>query len=102
MGMEAFLELKDDYTNKRLREIMLDEFNKQKSIETRGKIIQKYEPVFMKPVAKNGRAHFYAPYKMIGNTAIDTLWFNIMVLWLVSLILYIALYFKLLKKAVGT
>jgi hypothetical protein len=39
---------------------------------------------------------------MIGNTAIDTLWFNIMVLWLVSLILYIALYFKLLKKAVGT
>jgi hypothetical protein len=102
MGMEAFLELKDDYTNKRLREIMLDEFNTQKSIETRGKIIQKYEPVFMKPVAKNGRAHFYAPYKMIGNTAIDTLWFNIMVLWLVSLILYIALYFKLLKKAVGT
>jgi len=102
MGMEAFLEMKDDYTNDRLTEIMVDEFNTQKIIETRSKIIQKYEPVFMKPVSKNGRAHFYAPYKKIGNTAIDTFWFNIGVLWLVSLILYVALYFRLMKKIIGT
>jgi ABC-type multidrug transport system ATPase subunit len=102
MGKEAFIELKNDFANKRLTEILLDEFNTQKSVETRGKIIQKYEPVYMKPVSGNGRAHFYAPYKKIGNTVINTLWFNIIVLWLVSLILYITLYFKLLKKAVSS
>jgi len=101
MGKSAFLDLKNDNTNKRLREIVLDEFNTRKSIETRGKIIQKYEPVYMKPVSGNGRAHFYAPYKRIGYTPIDTFLFNIIVLWLISLILYLALYFKILKKVVS-
>ncbi|MCA1741610.1 MAG: ATP-binding cassette domain-containing protein [Bacteroidales bacterium] len=101
MGKSAFLDLKNSHTNKRLREIVLDEFNTKKSIETREKIIQKYEPVYMKPVSENGRAHFYAPYKRIGNMSVDTFWFNIIVLWLISLILYLALYFKILKKAVS-
>ena len=100
-GRKAYLKLKDDYANNRLREIMLDEFNTEKSIETSHKIIQKYEPVYMKPVSDYGRAHFYAPYKKLGNNVIGTLWFNITVLWLVSLILYLTLYFKVLKKVVG-
>lgn len=101
MGKSAFLDLKEDYTNKRLRETVLDEYNTSKSIETSGKIIQKYEPVYMKPVSNNGRAHFYAPYKKIGTITIDTFRFNIIVLWLVSLVLYLALYFKFFKQAVG-
>ena len=102
MGKSAFLDLRNNHTNKRLREIVLDEFNTTKSIETRGKIIQKYEPLYMKPVSGNGRAHFYAPYKRIGHTSIDTFLFNIIVLWLITLILYIALYFKILKRAVSS
>ena len=101
MGKSAFLDLKNNHTNIRLREIVLDEFNTKKSIETRGKIIQKYEPAYMKPVSWNGRAHFYAPYKRIGNRPVDTFLFNIIVLWLISMILYLALYFKILKKAVS-
>jgi hypothetical protein len=54
----------------------------------------------MRPVSKNGRAHFYTPYKMIGNLAMDTFWFNIIVLWVVNLMLYMVLYFNLLQKAV--
>ncbi|MDF1560128.1 MAG: ATP-binding cassette domain-containing protein [Bacteroidales bacterium] len=102
IGRVAFLDLKEDYTNKRLREIVLDEYNTEKSIETRGKIIQKYEPAYMKPVSNYGRAHFYASYKKIGNMSIDTFRFNIIVLWLVSLALYLALYFKLFKKVTGS
>jgi len=102
MGRAAFLDLKEDYTNKRLREIVLDEYNTEKSIETRGKIIQKYEPAYMKPVSNYGRAHFYAPYKKIGNMSVDTFRFNIIVLWLVSLALYLALYFKFFKKVIGS
>ena len=102
MGKGAFLDLKEDFTNRRLREIVLDEYNTEKSIETRGKIIQKYEPAYMKPVSNNGRAHFYAPYKKIGNMSIDTFRFNIIVLWLVSLMLYLLLYFKFFRKVLGS
>jgi hypothetical protein len=52
----------------------------------------------MKAVSKYGRAHFYAPNKLIGEIRIDTYWFNMLVIWLVSVLLYLALYFNLLKK----
>ncbi len=54
----------------------------------------------MRPVSNYGRTHFYAPYKQIGNIAIDTFWFNIIVLWIAIIIFYIALYFNLLQKAI--
>ncbi len=81
LGKEGFQDLKDDYTNKKLREILLDEFNQKKTVPTSDKIVQRYEPVYMKPVSQNGRAHFYAPYKQVGEKRIETLWFNIIVLW---------------------
>ena len=54
----------------------------------------------MKPTSNYGRAQFYAPYKQIGENKIDTYWFNIMVLWIVTLALYIALYYNLLEKVI--
>jgi hypothetical protein len=54
----------------------------------------------MMPTSKSGRTHFYAPYKQIGSIKIDTYWFNLLVLWLVSFGLYIALYYNLLQKLI--
>jgi hypothetical protein len=99
IGRERYNEMKDKYTNKRLTEFVLNEEAKQKSIETDHKIIQKYEPAFMSPVSKFGRGQFYIPLKQVGAITIDTFWFNIIVLWLVTLVLYTALYYKLLMKA---
>jgi ABC transport system ATP-binding/permease protein len=100
IGGEKCSELKENYTNKRLNDVVRNEEAKQKSIETPRKIIQKYEPVFMSPVSRYGRGQFYTPFKQIGEVEIDTFWFNILVLWVVTLILYIALYYKLLQKAI--
>jgi ABC transport system ATP-binding/permease protein len=101
IGRKEFIKLKDNYYNERLEFWVLDRERIDQSTETRKKIIRKFEPGFMKPIAKNGRAQFYAPYKMIGNQEIDTFWFNILVLWFVSFILYITLYFNLLQKALS-
>jgi hypothetical protein len=95
------MSLKENYENAKLKEYLLDDFNKNKSIETPDKIIQKYTPIYMKPVSRYGRAHFYAPYKMIGDIKIDTYWFNIAVLWIVTILLYIALYYNALQKAIS-
>ncbi len=90
--------LRIDYYNKGLATFVLNGDLKDQSVEKPKRIIRKYEPVFMPPTAKNGRAHFCAPFKMIGNVRIDTFWFNVIVIWLVTLLLYVALYFSILRK----
>jgi hypothetical protein len=99
-GNEVLVDLRNNYENRKLRELLLNELVPEKTFETPGKIIQKYQPVYMIPVSRYGRAHFYAPYKMIGNAKIDTFWFNIIVLWLVTLLLFIALYYNILQKTI--
>jgi hypothetical protein len=98
---EGRINLINNFENEELKRLVLDKFSLQKkSIETPEKIIRKFEPGYMRPLSNYGRAQFYAPYKLIGNKEIDTLWFNIMVLWFVAVILYISLYFNLLQKIV--
>jgi len=99
-GVDNLVILKKDHYNKNLEDLVLDRFRVDKSLETDNRIIQKIDPGYMKPVSKFGRAHFYAPYKQIGDIKIDTYWFNIMVLWIVTLILYIVLYYNILEKLI--
>jgi ABC-type multidrug transport system ATPase subunit len=98
---EELIYLRNNYYNRSLADLVLDRTTVKKTLETDTRIIQKYEPVYMRPVSKYGRAHFYAPYKQIGNFKADTFWFNTAVLWMISLFLYIALYFKLLQKLIA-
>ena len=101
MSLQGYTELSSLHENKRLADMLTNQENPEKIIETSDRIIQKFEPVFMKATSKIGRAHFFAPFKRLGNWEIDTFWFNFMVLWAVSLILYAALYFNLLRKLIN-
>ncbi len=101
LGAKWLVDLRNNYENKQLKALVLDETNTVKIIETDRKIIQKFEPCFMKPASRYGRAHFYAPVKRLGNMDINTFRFNTAVIWLVSLLFYIALYFKLLQKVIN-
>ncbi len=100
-GNDWLINLRSNYENKQLKEIVLEQTTAEKYLETSKKIIQKSDPGFMKPQSRTGRAHFYAPCKKIGNLEIDTFWFNVMVIWTVSLLLYIALYFKLIRRIIS-
>jgi hypothetical protein len=101
IGRDEFMKLQNDYSNRNLEDFVLDRFRVDKSIETGKQIIQKYEPGYMKPTSKYGRAQFYAPYKQLGNLRIDTYWFNLLVLWIVTLVFYIALYYNLLQRLIN-
>jgi ABC-type multidrug transport system ATPase subunit len=100
IGKEEFINLKNNYYNKQLETYVLDRFRVDLFKETDNRIIQKCEPGYMKPLSRYGRAQFYAPYKQVGNLQIDTYWFNLILLWVVNLGYYIALYFNLLQKLV--
>jgi ABC transport system ATP-binding/permease protein len=94
------LKWKERNYNESLADILLNRTVLKKSFETRDRIIQKADPVFMSPGSHKGRAHFYAPYKMIGNWRIDTLWFNVVAVWLMSIVMFVTLYFNVLKRII--
>ena len=101
IGKEAFILLKNDYYNKSLENIVLDRLRITQSIETGTRILQKYEPGYMKPVSRYGKTHFYAPYKQIRDLKIDTYWFNLIVLWVSTILLYAALYYCIFEKLIN-
>jgi uncharacterized membrane protein len=62
------------------------------------------DPVYMDPVPEykyNFRSHFFAPRKHFAGRYYDTFWFNMVIIWILILVLYIMLYFDLLKKVIG-
>ncbi len=99
IGEKRLIKLKNDYYNNSLGDIVLDRNNfNDKTYETKDKIIQKFEPAFMKPVSRSGRAALYSPYKQLGKFRIDTVLFDLLILWFASLVMYIVLYFNGLRK----
>ena len=95
---KAFLKLRDDHSNESLEEFVTNKNETVKILEFRGELIQKLDPVFMDPAYPFIKAHFYSPVKMFFGYKADTYYVNIIVLWFMSFLLYIALYFRLLKK----
>ena len=88
-----------DY-NENLANIVLNRLSTSKIFDTDDKFIQKADPIFMPPGSKYGRAHFFAPYKQIGNIKIGTLVFNIIVIWVMVILFFVALYYNLLKRLI--
>ncbi len=97
MGQDELLRLRSATHNSVLADMVLNRNVQQKIYDTEDRIIQKSDPVLMQPDSRIGRAHFYAPYKMIGNLKISTLWFNMAIVWLMNIFLFVTLYYNLLK-----
>ena len=95
---EKFLKLRDNYANKSLEEFVTYKNETVMTIDYKGEIIQKLEPIFMDPKYPFVKAHFYSPTKMVFGTKVDTIVINVIVLWVMAIILYFALYFRVLKK----
>ena len=96
-GKEAFLQMKKDYTNVRLEEILTNRREKG-IIEWNNQLIRKMTPIYMEPLSRFGRAHFFAPVKKLGNVSIDTFWFNLIIIWFSACVYYLTLVFDLLRK----
>lgn len=90
-GNKALVELKKNYTNDALTTFMLNRTEIEKIHDMGDYFIQVSDPVYKEPESHLGRAHFYAPFKQIGNLQVDTFWFNIIVMWIMAGLLYILL-----------
>ncbi len=100
IGKDKVYQLKLDNHNATLANLLLSRDLSSKIYESNTSIIQKKDPVFMKPDSKVGRAQFYASYKLLGNIEISTLYFNIIAIWLMSIIAYFILLYDGLRKSI--
>lgn len=100
IGQDALYKMHQEYYNQSLADFALNQNSMVKTIQGKGRLIRKKDPIFMDPQSRIGRAHFYAPYKNLFGWHIDTLWFNFGVIWLMTLILYFTLWHDTLRKAV--
>jgi len=95
---EEFFKLRNAYTNEKLEEFVINRNETQSTIEYKGEIFQNREPIYMDPNFNFIKAHFYAPVKKIFGLSVDTFVVNILVLWVITIGLYMILSFRLLKK----
>jgi ABC-type multidrug transport system ATPase subunit len=86
------------YHNESVADHVKKIYEKNKIIESDGRLYQQTDPIYLLP--ESTRSHFYAPVKYFFGAYIDTYWFNIAFIWLISVILYAILYFDLLRKII--
>ncbi len=99
---ERFNAIRDAYFNESISDIVRKTFDKNKMLRDGDKLIQVVDPIYQNPEPESVvsfRTHFFAPQKHFAGYFFDTLWFNIMVVWLLTILLYAVLYFDLLKKS---
>ncbi len=99
---EKFNRIKDDFMNESIEDIVRKTFDKNKILRDGDKLVQVVDPIYQVPEPEHFldfRAHFLAPQKHFAGKYFDTLWFNISVVWLLTGLMYLALYFDWLKKA---
>jgi ABC-type multidrug transport system ATPase subunit len=100
LGVKEYTIFENKYFNKKLSDLVLNHQTViQKIDEKDGRLIRKFQPAYMKPTSRFGRAHLYAPVKIIGRFEIDTIWYNVVAIWLYSLFFYLTLRTDLLRKA---
>ncbi len=95
---------KNAYFNESLADLVTNATETDRLMEYNGELIQQVNAVFHEPEASsnplNYRAHFFAPVKYFMGNYIDTFWFNVIVIWLMSALLYLALYFEWFRKGI--
>jgi ABC transport system ATP-binding/permease protein len=95
---EFIASLKRNHHNESLEEFVTNKNEFKRIVEYKGELIQKTDPIYLDPMQKFVKAHFYAPRKQLFGRYISTIWVNVIVIWFMSVLLFIALYFRLLKR----
>ncbi len=97
---KIYINQQNQYHNEAVADIVKNIYMKQ-VVESDGRLIKQRDPIFRITEPEDlfsFRSHFYAPEKYFMGKYFDTFWFNMIVVWIMTGLLYITLYYDLLKK----
>ena len=100
---DALVALKARYHNDQLEEFVTNSGELDRLVSYDGELVQKVDPIYLKPVHRNWiTAHFYAPVKYVFGHEFSTFAVNVVVIWMMTLILAIVLFFDGLRWFIET
>jgi ABC transport system ATP-binding/permease protein len=99
---DAYQWLRNNYFNISLEEALTSKNETQKTIEFDRQLIQKLDPIYMDSGHKFIKAHFYSPTKNLFGLHLGTFVVNVLVIWTMTLFLYLFLYFRVLKRILSS
>ncbi len=95
---EKYIQLKRDYHNEALEEIVTNKNELKKILEYKGHLYQKTDMIYTYP-ERIIISQFYAPKKkLFDGKYYPTFWINLVIIWLFTILLYFMLYFSIIKK----
>lgn len=100
---ETYYKYLDDFHNEAVADHVRKIYERKKIIEFDHRLVRMIDPVYMDPLPGgyfSFRTHFFAPKKYFAGRYFETYNFNMTVIWLLTLLLYLTLYFNLLKKII--
>ncbi len=95
-----YLEQQEKYHNEAVSDIVKNIYMKQ-VVEYDNKLVRQRDPIFRFPEVNHAldfRSHFFAPQKHFLGTYMDTFYFNMIIVWVMTIVLYVTLYYDALKK----
>ncbi len=102
---EKLNDYKNLYFNESLSDLVRNVGTEDRIIEGDGEFTQLIDPVYHIPDnpkhALDYRAQFFAPQKHLFGMYFDTFIFNTLVIWLMTALLYVFLYFEAFRKFLG-
>jgi hypothetical protein len=92
------------YHNETVTDLVKNISETNRVLEKDGRLIQKIYPIYKSPDPENivdFNAQFYMPEKHFLNSNVDTFFFNTGVIWSMTIVLALALYFDVLRRIVN-
>ncbi len=102
-GEKAYEQDRLAFQNEAINELVRNTVELNRVIEKDGELIQKIFPIYKTPEPDHWvdfNAQFYMPAKHFLGSNISTLLFNLLVMWAMTLLLAVALYFEWLRKVI--
>lgn len=98
------IQRRNTYENERLSQMVKNIQTKRRIVTSGEELVQKIYPIYSKNEhpdhALDFRTNFYYPEKYFAGKYIDTKVFNVIVIWLMTIVLFIAVYYDWLRKII--
>ena len=99
IGRSKFEKLQNENENESINELVTNKREVDKIIATEDELIQKSDPIYINPSEYSFfKTPFYSSSKFLFGIEISTFWANCLILWIMTIITGIALYYNWLKK----
>ncbi len=103
---DKLITLAKAYHNEAIEQLAKNSQEKERITVQHERLLQRITPIYQTPSAHpdswfpylDFRTHFYAPTKPLFGYQFDTLVFNVVLIWVMTLILYIMLYYRFLQE----